>query len=410
MLAVHDLDQWLEQSSKQCRVSVTAAKLRSLFSTDVTGERQPAYTVRYRLPLSVTRQDPTLWEMEGMDNLLKSKEKFSQEEVATVMEALLTELNGKYHVNLGTGGEQAAIQDDNLLVTEEKELRVILVGGSHTRRIGAVMAGMEVVSVVDLSRPGLVLTDEVAAELTRRLTDKLQEEFGGETLVVYNIFDNLCYLQGGDEGWKAMERLEDGHYHAKGKIRVAEVGEVRHLFRAATALFRAGGQNKKVIIPPMERYVNAKCCSDMRHMTNYSSEFLSRAAAKLTDIRKALADHLHMRRLLNYKVISSYSLLGQREDSNTTPMGALWDDDPVHMNSAGYAIMAESLMDMLVEEPSSFCNKPREREQVVVPNRSFWISNEEVGEAGPARKRGRSPGWPRGGGGGRGWRGSRRGW
>jgi len=117
---------------------------------------------------------------------------------------------------------------------------------------------------------------------------------------------------------------------------------------------------------------------------------------------------MHSRRLPNYKVVSGYSLLGLREKGGENLLGALWDDDPVHLNMAGYAIMVESLMDYMVEESSSFCNKPRVKEQRQEIARSAWICNESPGEAGPSRKRGRPQGWYGGAqGGGGGWRGGR---
>jgi len=141
------------------------------------------------------------------------------------------------------------------------------------------------------------------------------------------------------------------------------VEEVKHLFRPATVLFRARGLHKKIIIPPIERYIRSKCCSDIRHMTNFTTDFLSQVADRLTAIRRALADHMHSCRVPNYKVVSAYSLLGLREEGMEALLGALWDKDLVHLNTVGYAIMVESLMDYMVEETSTFCNKPKVKEQ-----------------------------------------------
>jgi len=105
-----------------------------------------------------------------------------------------------------------------------------------------------------------------------------------------------------------------------------------------------------------------------------------------------------------HNLMSSYSLLGLREDGSDELLRAVWAEDPVHLSSAGYAIMAESLVDLLVEETNTFCNVPKTRDQPVGDQRrSAWISNENVGEAGPSRKRGRWSGGPKGWGGGRGW-------
>jgi len=404
--AWYDLDQWLRLSSAQHRLGVTATELLNLLMCKEEGGSeftQIPYKVRHRLPSAVARPETTIWEMSGSQRLLKSKDAFGQKEVATILEVLIRELNKRFHVNLGHGGGQPMLPDDSVSC-EDQKLRVIMVGGSHAKRIAQVMESMEAVKVIDLSRPGLILTEEVAARLTSQVMDAAQQEFDGDTLIVYNVFDNVSYQQGSEGNWSRLEKGEDGRYHAKGMIQVAQVEDIKYLFKSATVLFRAGGHHKKVIIPPMERYIGGTCCGDMRHMTNYSTGFVVHAASRLTAIRRAIGDHVHSRRLPNYRVISSYSLLGMREDGSDELLRAVWAEDPVHLSSAGYAIMAESLVDLLVEETNTFCNVPKTRDQPTEDmRRSAWISNENVGEAGPSRKRGRWSGGSKGWGGGRGW-------
>ncbi|MBM3938666.1 MAG: hypothetical protein FJ333_08470, partial [Sphingomonadales bacterium] len=382
--AWHDLDRWLMAGSLQNRLETTATAVVKLFTkseeSSDTQTTQPTYKVRFRAPMSVSKPNPTVFEADGSDLLLNSKARFSPGEVATVMEALLRELNTRFHVNLGSGGEDPIIPEEE--PDTGKRFRVVVVGGSHSRRLVEALEAMDA-EVCDLTQPGLMLSEVTASRLSERLQSCLEVEFEGKTLIVYQLFDNVCYLRGVEDEWGPLDKGEDGKYHALGRIKVARVEEISHLFRPAMGLFRAGGRHKKVIVTPLERYLVEKCCDNIRHMTNYSTEFVKHMEDRLSAIRRALVNHLHLRMLPNYKVVGSAKLMGMSEAGLQDDLRRFWDKDPVHMTGAGYACMAESIVDYLLEEPSSFSNQPKEKSQGTEVRRSSWISGECVGEAGP---------------------------
>jgi len=159
-----DLDRLLVTGSLQNRLEMTANAITKLLTkSEVTSDlqtTQPTYKVRFRAPVSVSKPNPTVFEADGNDLLLNSKARFSPEEVATVMEALLRELNARFHVNLGSGGDDPIITENEPDIG--KRFRVVVVGGSHGRRLVDALEAMDV-EVCDLTQPGLILSEETAS-------------------------------------------------------------------------------------------------------------------------------------------------------------------------------------------------------------------------------------------------------
>jgi len=430
--AWHDLDCWLANTSSSGRLTETVDLFNArtkvvIGEMDLNLVAQPTYSVRLKLPCAINRCATNIFQMDGINNLAKVAPKMNSNEVATLQEALIKELNGKFPLNLGFGEVQASriggssLEED---ITEHRD-RVVLVGGSHSRRLAEVMKEMDI-EVVEIIEPGLIFSVEKAEEMGRRLSSILEKEVSGNTLIVYQVLDNTCYQQGKDQDWGPMEKGPDGKYHAEGQVRVTRVKDLCHLFRPLTVLMRIGGGHRKLLIAPMERYLSSKCCEDLRHMTNWTSDFVPDMSLNLGKLRVALSDHLHSRNVRNWRVCSIMKLLGldssTGEDSRTG-LRKMWEEDPVHLSGTAYAILGEAVYDMLVGEGTEFRNQKKEQKDRKDNNRPDWLREDCTGEAGPRRRdrswsggASASGGWS-GGGGGRGWsrgggpnRGRARGW
>ena len=54
-----------------------------------------------------------------------------------------------------------------------------------------------------------------------------------------------------------------------GELALAEWGALKKIVNISAPLLRAGGGNMKLILSPLPRYVQGKCCEDKQHITNY---------------------------------------------------------------------------------------------------------------------------------------------
>jgi hypothetical protein len=71
--------------------------------------------------------------------------------------------------------------------------RFITVGASHAARIACALEDMGA-HVVDISVPGWRISAENVELMIRDLKSVLDEEYNGETLIIYHLFDNSTYL------------------------------------------------------------------------------------------------------------------------------------------------------------------------------------------------------------------------
>jgi len=403
--AWHDIDTWVKITSPMCRLTDTSNRFLDMLKVkegDET-EKQSAYVIRHRMPRSITRMTANIFQMDGLSDMKAKRAKLTHDEVASVKESLVMEVNKKFGANIGIG--EAAEQPVAEGVDTFRSQRIVLVGGSHLNRVGVHLKEMDM-EVIDLTIPGLVMDERTSDELTEKLSREMRKEYVGETMVVYQLFDNLSFLQGSDDNWRRLEKGGDGKYHAEGHIRVAEVPELKLAFRQAMPLLRAAGRARKVILSPAERYLAGKCCGDLRHMVNYSNEYTASMCDKLTRLRTGLKDHVHSRNINTYKVTCFDRLLGigKGVEGSSALLRTYWRDDPVHLTSGGYAALAEALVDALLEDVSEFSNSGEPPKETVAKQRSGWLMGQDTGIAGQSRKRDRSwsgrSGWSAGGGGG----------
>jgi hypothetical protein len=87
------------------------------------------------------------------------------------------------------------------------------------------------------------------------LKEFLEEEWTGDTIVVYQLFDNSSFFGISADGTASLPvRGTDGKYHVEGALGMIDRDNCKQLFSMSVPLLRAGGQNKKVLISPLSRY------------------------------------------------------------------------------------------------------------------------------------------------------------
>jgi hypothetical protein len=117
------------------------------------------------------------------------------------------------------------------------------------------------------------------------LASVLAEEFDGETLVFYQLFDNSIFLAREDDILNLPEKGADGRYHVVGRLEIADRDKFRSLFTEVLPLLRAGLDHHKFILSPLLRYVVKACCKNPLHITNKKEgDFLQKQVTALSEI------------------------------------------------------------------------------------------------------------------------------
>jgi hypothetical protein len=230
------------------------------------------FPTRLLLPTLNNAYDKALFESPWYQSVPIRLDSISAHDEQNIIEQRISELNGKFNTNLAAlctvdreveDSEEWGGTDDALA-----KKRFILIGASHMTRLACAFEDLGA-TVIDLSIPGWRGTASAVEEIRGNLSAVLSEEFEGETLVVYQLFDNSCYMSCNAEGERALPvKLLDNKYHIPGRLVMVNRDEFRDLFTAVLPILRAGQQHTKILLTPLVRYLLHSCCRDISHITN----------------------------------------------------------------------------------------------------------------------------------------------
>jgi hypothetical protein len=246
-----------------------------------------------------------------------------------------------------------------------------------------------------------------------------------KSVVIYQLLDNNVFFETREDGSRSLpvKNQDDSCYHIRGKLDYADHSVIKGLVNTVTPLLRAGGENEKIILSPLPRYMR-RCCKDRAHLTNKKdSDYAAKMGEALAKMRDFMKDLIYGKRIRNFKVLSTTMLFMGDTDTAADKLRAFWKDDAVHMTPEGYAELVEAVVKVITtatytRPPTNTqmgnSGKGRKRKQ--------WVSADDTlahrrygddfrdggkrlrgGGRGGGRSRSRGRGGPRGGGrGGRG--------
>jgi len=251
----------------------------------------------------------------------------------------------------------------------------IVVGASHAGRIAEELEEKGE-KVRNLSRAGWRPTRENVQLSTAELRQVIREEEGRDICVIYQLMDNSVFLSQKDGRETLPVRLEDGHHHVVGKLVFIDSDGFKDLLHNVLPLLKASDNYRKIIISPVQRYVAGPCCPNPDHVTNFADPaYAGDMAAGLKELRESLRSFVYKRNVKNFRVVSGEKLLGWEEGVSASTLKALWGRDPVHLATAGYRVMAETLRDMFSSE-APFVRSVNVQDET--KTRADWIRNHEA--------------------------------
>jgi hypothetical protein len=84
------------------------------------------------------------------------------------------------------------------------------------------------------------------------------------------------------EGTRSLYVKQEGKQHIPGHMEMADRNAIKSLFSIATPLFKAGGENVKVIVTPLMQYLKFGCCEDIKHISNRTdSDYIGRETGRV---------------------------------------------------------------------------------------------------------------------------------
>ena len=162
---------------------------------------------------------------------------------------------------------------------------------------------------VDLYMSGWRLSEEKAVELASDISEALDNEMVEEP-VVLQIFDNSLYK--GNVNGEIVDPIKpDGKYHLQGNLQMVTSHQVKQLFELAMPILRAARGSRILLMGPLPRYVEGRCCEDPIHITNFGGDnYVKYIRTGLKEVGIQLKNLLHTRRIKSAKIVSPSVLMG----------------------------------------------------------------------------------------------------
>jgi hypothetical protein len=253
--------------------------------------------------------------------------------------------------------------------------------------------------------------------MVSELSSVLSESYGGETIVLYQLYDNNTFLACDAEGNRSLPvKMEDNHYHIPGRMVFIDRDGFKEIFLKTLPLLRAELNHTKVLLTPLMRYVKSPCCSDVKHLTNKREKGLAkRMGEAIGEIKEWMQDFAFAWRICNFITVCPNTLLQSDSDieDGADKIRAFWTSGPVHMNVEGYKGLATNLLDNILEgkvprPTEAKASSARKNIPDRAASREDWVNNDDTSvhrrydDGGRINCRGGCGGQQRGG---RSWRG-----
>jgi hypothetical protein len=270
----------------------------------------------------------------------------NRETVTGIINSIRDELNFKFLTELAAicieDNDDDKVEDDSC----RDQTSYVIVGASHAARLASKLDDLDL-HVIDITIPGWKFTEKSVEAQVNALKEVLKEECAGETVIIYHLYDNSCYLGVDERGNCSLPEKSavDKKYHIKGCLTMVGKAEFKELFLTSVPLLRAGGEHNKILLSPLARHVAFKCCKDKSHIQNYGgqryTEMVTEGLQNIFDWMKKLA---YFKRIRHFKVLCPNIMMQVEDDSEVTKH---WGKDGVHLTDEGYEYLANNLLEQL---------------------------------------------------------------
>ena len=253
-----------------------------------------------------------------------------------------------------------------------KELHLVLMGGSHMKRLTPILEA-QAVRVTDLSTPGWV-TNNAA---TQTLMDTLSHSLGGanfslDTVFVMDFLGNSSVRFRQEDDNDSLPCKIGGSFHLLGRAIPMEDGHVTKALGTLEHLYNSRlRDSKKIFIPPIPRYIFGGCCNELSHCPNVrSSEHAQIMLSEHCRIRHTMKSTLIAEKVANMRVLDILGSLTNRSTlaDQLEPLKRITARDNVHLTHDGYIALASGI----VKEAQYFLDPKQKGSKLTSTTCSNW--------------------------------------
>jgi hypothetical protein len=149
----------------------------------------------------------------------------------------------------------------------------------------------------------------------------------------------------------------DNRYHVPGELIFANHSVIKTLVNNSVNLLRAAGENEKIILSPIPRYL-LPCCDDEQHLVNISDKnlYFAKMGEAIGSKKESFRDLTFSKKLRSFKVLSLL-LIPMDGDGNAPSADKLWDKDLVHLVPDENRNLVNGMLEIVQE--GTFARLPR---------------------------------------------------
>ena len=336
--AIVELYAWFSTTMKQTAGMSISAFQMSLegLNYGATGEQQPDFETRHRLPDGLDSKKKKIWSSSGLATLPTGVKKFAKDVEAEIIGKLLADLDAflALDLQLQPSLERDVVRAD---MVAKDNTTYILVGGSNALRTanGIARAGSKAIAA---TIPGWRPTESLTGQIIR----KIEKAIGmcaskNDVVIVYQMHDNCNYFVRGDDGSLVPAKKDAaGHYHVNGASAFAPKDSQYVAFKHTLPVLEAISGVRKIILGPLPRYWSFPCCKTGRHCTNMKEQdYHKNLEQAIYDGKNNLKAFCFRHGLRETRIVSSWQLVKGLDD--------VWAD-PVHLRDKGYDALADGII------------------------------------------------------------------
>jgi hypothetical protein len=238
--------------------------------------------------------------------------------------------------------------DEKTFQSEKKmEQLVLLVGASNLKQSVPHFADTTM-TFANITTSGWMATAENVKNLETLISSRTQEM----DAFVFDLLGNSSVRFEQKDGTTALPFKSNGRYHLGGDVVVTPPDIFSEVVKKVIPLFKATGNKPSVIIPPLPRYMFARCCNDTDHCTKASEpHFCKTLLSGFIEMRNSLIRQLVSSGLTNFRVMDTCCTtdcpITACSEERIKGLRSVTAKDGVHFVDAGYKNLAEQCVDCL---------------------------------------------------------------
>ena len=188
-----------------------------------------------------------------------------------------------------------------------------------------------------------------------------------------DLFSNSAYRFFQYDGTASLPLHGKNGYHLPGDVTLAENGTFVRLIELLKPIFDSVNKRKKIIIPPLPRYIIAGCCSNIEHCTNRCNpDFVEKVTSDLSRVYGCLKKELRTAGIRDFWVMDWDMVLESPRTESiselTEALKRVCAADGVHFNPLGRGNMAQAIGRAVVSANEGTLVPS----QVATPKKFFW--------------------------------------